>query len=352
MALDPRDWWHVPAFAAVSWLQQPANGGSAAKKPALRAGDKVGGPAINKIATFTGNQDKVQARGTAPGDAAADAAAAAAAQQAAAQAAANAAARSQSRRQNEMTRNLADLQFKLLGSFASSRDTKLSNLQRALESSDRILRDGYSNTLGSLQGNARDNDNAESDNSFRNVANALRERNDIMAEAANQGAGESDIINAQLMALRNYSNNQSEVNRSFFDTLRSVNNAITSLNTDTVTSRNNLFNQAESDRESAWANYYNQVTDTWTQIGNIENSNSNIDSDSSVGYQRAYGQAANEAAAAAASSYQRQAAPAGWDEWEGKGSKEERALNSNNRAAMVNLGGPRKRPEGANLRKW
>ena len=251
-----------------------------------------------------------------------------------------------------MTRNLADQQFKLLGSFATARDTKLSNLQRALESSDRILREGYATTLGSLRGNARDNDNAESDNSFRNVANALRERNDIMAEAANQGAGESDLINAQLMALRNYSNNQSEVNRSFFDTLRSVNNSITSLNTDTTTSRNNLFNQAESDRESAWANYYNQVADTWTQIGNIENSNSNIDSDSSVGYQRAYGQAANEAAAAAASSYQRQAAPPGWDEWEGKGSTEQRTLNSNNQAAMVTLGGPRKKPEGANLRKW
>ena len=165
-----------------------------------------------------------------------------------------------------------------------------------------------------------------------------------------QGAGETDLLRSQLNALRNYSANQGETNRSFFDTLRSINNSVTSLNTDTATSRVNLFNQAESDRESAWANYYNQVADTWTQIGNIENAG-NVESASTEGYRKQYGSAADEAAKATGSSYTRQTGN-GLTDWEGKGKAEERQLNSGNRAASVNLGGPVKRAEGATLRKW
>ena len=48
----------------------------------------------------------------------------------------------------------------------------------------------------------------------------------------------------------------------------------------------------------------------------------------------------------------RQAIPAGWTEWAGKGKAEDRKLASTNRAASINLSGPQRRPEGATLRRW
>jgi hypothetical protein len=262
---------------------------------------------------------------------------------------ANAEGKSRSKKANDATRSLADQQFALFGSFDKARTTKLGNIAAALKDSDRILLGSYGTALKGLKGSADDNDKAATDASFVNLTNAARERGEVVGEAAALGAGESDLLRTQLTALRNYASNQSDVNRSFFDTLRSVNNSIGSLNSDTATSRGNLYNQAESDKESTWSNYYNQKADTWTQIGNIENSNTNVDSDSSVGYDKKYAQAGKQAAAAAAGSYKRQSQK-GLDSWTGKGKAEDRTLNSN-RAATVSLG-PTKRPEGATLRKW
>jgi len=267
-------------------------------------------------------------------------------------AAANAAGRAASQRQNDNTRALADAQFKLLSSFASQRDSKLGNIQRALDTSDAVLLGNYGTALGNLRGSLSDNDKAESDESFSNIANAVRERSDLLSQVSSQGAGETDVLRAQLQSLRNYNANQSEINRAFFDTLRSVNTSIDSLNRDTGTSRANLWQQAEADREQAMANYNNQIADTWTQILNIENANTNVNSDSSVAYKKKYGSAADEAAKAAAQSYERQGLPSNWLNWAGRGSAEERALASSNRAATVNLGVPLKAPEGATLRNW
>ena len=271
---------------------------------------------------------------------------------AAAQAKANAVGKSRSDKQNQATRSLADQQYALLASFGQSRDTKIANIAQALKGADKLLLENYATVLEGLLGSAKNNAAAEADNSFANIANAVRERGDIMGEAAANGAGETDLLRAQLAALRNYDANQNETNRSFFDTLNSINSATGSLNTDTATSRANLFNQSQSDIESTWSNYYNQVADTWTQIGNIENSNTNVKTDSSNAYDKAYGQSASEAAKAAASSYRREGAPEGYTEWSGKGAEQDAALTSSNKAATVNLGAAPKRPEGATLRKW
>jgi hypothetical protein len=254
-------------------------------------------------------------------------------------------------RENEATKALVDQQVQLSGAFGKQRDTKLGNISQTFSNSDSNLLKGYSQALGGLRSTAKDNDKSEGDSSFQNIANAVRERADILAEIGNNGGGETDALRGQLAALRNYANNQNEVNRSFFDTLGSINRSITSLNVDTTTSRNGLWNQAESDRESAWANYYNQQADTWTQITNIENSNNNTDSDTSVGYKKTQPDSGKKAAEFAGSSYAK-AANSGLGSWDGKGDKEERKLNSVNQAATVNLGGPMKRAEGATLRKW
>lgn len=283
-----------------------------------------------------------------PNKAARDAANAAAA----AQAAANAAGKASSRRENENTRSLVEQQHALLDAFGKSRDVKLGNIQKAMDAAQALLLKNYGITLGSLEGNALGNEKAEADASFSNVSNAVRERASLLDQAASMGAGETDLVRTQLQALRNYSANQGEVNRSFFDTLQSINNSINSLNSDTSTSRTNIFNQAESDRESAQANYNNQLSDTWTQIGNIENANTNTNSDSSEAYNKLYADAGAQAAAAVGNAYQRQTAPDSLLEWDGKGTKKDAALTSSNQAASINLGGPQKKPEGATLRTW
>ena len=270
----------------------------------------------------------------------------------AAQARANATAKMSSRKQNEATAALVDQQRQLIDSFSTQRDIKLANIARAFSDSDSRMLENYRQALGGLEGTKANNEKAEADASFGNVANAIRERTNILTEAASNGAGESDLLRSQLAALRNYSANQGEVNRSFYDTLQSINNSITSLNNDTANQRTNLHNQAEADRESAWANYANQTADAWTQIMNIESANTNINSDTSEAYNRRFADAGTQAANAVKNSYSRQAIPAGWTEWAGKGKTEDRKLSSTNRAASINLSGPQRRPEGATLRRW
>ena len=266
--------------------------------------------------------------------------------------AARSASRSASQKQNDNTAALVDQQRKLIDAFATQRDKKLGNINNSFTTSDSLLMKNYGLAAEGLAGTRRQNEMAEGDASFSNISNAVRERQNIADQAASQGAGETDLLRSQLAAFRNYAANQGEVNRSFNDTLQSINNSLTSLNSDTSTSRTNLFNQREADREAAWANYANQTSDAWTQIANIENANTNTESDMTVGYNKKFTDAGAQAAAAVKNSYSRQAIPTGWNEWGGKQGTQERALTSSNRAAAISLGGPVRRPEGATLRRW
>lgn len=275
----------------------------------------------------------------------------AAAAAAAAQAKENQEGKDRTARENEATYELIRGQAKLLKQHEKQRDTKLGNISRGYESADALLTKTYKTTAAALEGNKIDNEKAEGASSFANIANALRERGDIMQEAAANGAGETDILRSQLAALRNYNTNQNETNRSFFDTQRSVNNSITTLNTDTETSRTNLFNQAEADREKTWADHYNQSAETYTQILNLENSNTNIDSDNSTGFQKSNQTAGDVAAKMAGSSYKKKDAK-GLGKWDDKASTENRSVTSANRSATIYLGREQKAPEGASLRKW
>jgi hypothetical protein len=254
-------------------------------------------------------------------------------------------------RENANTKALVDQQVSLSGAFGKQRDTKLGNISRSYAASDANLLKGYSAALGGLRGSEKDNQKSEGDASFQNILNAARERQDVVSQVGDNGGGETDVLKAQLAALRNYTTNQGEINRSFFDTQGSINRSITSLNVDTGTSRNGLWTQAEADRESAWANYYNQQADTWTQITNIENANNNTNSDTSAAYVKSQANSGKKAADFAGSSYKK-ATNNKLDAWTGKGAATQQKLNSVNAAATVNLGGPMQRAEGATLRKW
>lgn len=257
----------------------------------------------------------------------------------------------QSDAQNKATAEAVDAKHGLLKNFEKQRDIKLANIAEGYEASDANLLLGYRDALRGLEGTRDDNDKSQADSSYANIVNTLRERSDILSEVASQGAGETDRLRAQLAALRNYDANQSEVDRSYFDTVRSINRAVGGLNIDTATSRKNLFDQRESDRESAWSNFYNQTADAWNEIFNIENANTNIDSDSSNAYKKKYKDAAKKVQEAVGSSYSKETPSDSLRVWDDQGQERTRRLSSN-RAQVINLGGAMQRPEGATLRRW
>lgn len=161
------------------------------------------------------------------------------------------------------------LQRALKKDFSTSLHQRLSNVNTVLKDQDKLLMDGYRERVASLAGAVEDNEKAQDSQTRLNEQNRVRERSAALSEVMMQGAGESDALAAQLMSLRNWQANQSEVQRSLFDTLRSVNSSLTDLNVDTKTARVNAATSANADREQLWTNYYNQRSEAFTQLGNI-----------------------------------------------------------------------------------
>jgi len=270
-------------------------------------------------------------------------------------------ARAESIRQNKTTREQANAQFRLLGRFDNARDIKLGNIDQAMRTADAALMKSYRATSAQLTGARKDNEKAEGSSSFANTANRLREAGDLRTETAAVGAGESDTLRSQLQAVRNWDANQQDVNRSFFDTLRTVNSSITDLNNDTRTSRINLREQAYSDKEQVWSNFYNQMTDTLTQIYNIEGSNQNINARNTAkkgtpeyenpvqAYERKYKGAAKNAAKYAGKSWESPGISKALRNWQGEVRPQGARLSNSYLAGAPRIG-PAKRPEGATLR--
>lgn len=240
---------------------------------------------------------------------------------------------------------IAALQAMLDSGFGQARDTKLGNIATLLGQQDKTMLEDYTKRSGALLGSSLDNDKSEADASFANLANRARERGDILSQASAQGAGESDTLLTTLAALRNWSANQADVNRSFFDTQRSVGSAITDLNSDTRTARSNLYGASLSDQEQVWSNYYNQRADAYTQMGNIQASTT---SDSYKADSDSYAKAAAEAG----TSWKSPGIPAAIADWKGDVQPSEQKLNNTDASAAVTNLGTRKKPEGATLRKW
>ena len=165
---------------------------------------------------------------------------------------------------------VAALEQLLSTGFKQALDQRISNIQNAAKQGDTLLMDGYNSRMGVLLDLRKDNEIAEGGSSWANLANRAREAGDILTQAAAMGAGETDQLQAQLLAARNWSANQMEVNRAYYDSLGSSNNAIVDLNADTRSARYNLANQALSDQEQAWSTYANQMSEATTQLGNIQ----------------------------------------------------------------------------------
>lgn len=228
--------------------------------------------------------------------------------------------------------------------FAKARDTKLANIKKVTAQQDAELLRGYGARTTSLLAADKDNEQAEADASFANLANRARETGNMLEEFIVQGAGETDMLKAQLMSLRNWSSNQDDVNRSYYDTQRSVNSAINDLNATTRTARVNLQTEALADQEQVHTNYYNQRADAYTQLGNIR---ANPYSDSYKKDAKDYANMAKEASQAWTNP--------GIDkkilDWNGTVKPTEDALN-NSKVRSRQLQEKIKRPEGSTLRKW
>ena len=228
--------------------------------------------------------------------------------------------------------------------FAAARDTKLANIKKITEQQDAELVRGYEARTTSLLAADKDNEKAESDSSFANLANRARETGNMLDEFIVQGAGETDMLKAQLMSLRNWDSNQADVNRSYFDTQRSVNSAINDLNATTRTARINLQTEALADMEQVHTNYYNQRADAYTQLGNIR---ANPYSDSYKKDAKDYENMAKEASQA----WTNPGVNKSLRDWNGTVKPTEDTL-TNTKVQAMQLQQKIKRPEGSTLRRW
>lgn len=161
------------------------------------------------------------------------------------------------------------IRFALGHSFDKALRIKLRNSLRSMRQQDEMLMESYGSRLGDLAGAASDNEQATADQTFAAMSNASRERANAVAEAMNSGAGETDVLVAQGMALRSWDANQSEINRAHADTLRSINSSRGDLVADVATGRANIALQTNADREQLWTNYYNQRSEAYTNLGNV-----------------------------------------------------------------------------------
>ena len=114
--------------------------------------------------------------------------------------------------------------------FAKSRDNNLGDVSRVLAQNIAALRAGSALRGADLLGSASDTAKATADTAEAGLSNAIRERQDTLTGILQQGAGETDTLRAMVMAARNWHENASENNRSYFDSIRSINSGITDLN--------------------------------------------------------------------------------------------------------------------------
>lgn len=276
------------------------------------------------------------------------------------------------------------------GSHSSVRDNALATLDKALREKLAQIDLTFTEAIGDFRENLRDNEASEADSSFANLGNRARERQDLTAQALSQGAGESDLLRTQLQALRNWSANQADINRSFFDTRASINSGITDLNASTKTGRLNEELTTNAAKGSTWSDFYESMNKTYSDMANFDQQIYLLDAENqAIEKQKAtatglldwlaagknaedYTPKTGETKAAAppayTSDYARRAAEMAGAVWKDPGVSEAtknwqgaaQSTGSLNTAALWNapentgVDGAKKpkRPEGATLRRW
>jgi hypothetical protein len=253
------------------------------------------------------------------------------------------------------------LQRALKTEFGKNRDTSLGNISQRLTENLALLKDDASKRGGQLDDASANTAVATGQQENQSLTNMVRERSDAMSMLLEQGMGETDQMRAMLMAARNMNSNQNEGNRSYFDTMQSINSSITDLNADTRTALANTFGEAEAEKGRIWENYYSKRNQGYTQLGNVRGQQANYyaqaaemgvgagkgkEKAAQTGKKSAYEDAATEAGKA----YKEKALPDWMKNWEGTKLKEAKVQNTN-LASAITLDKAEK-ADGASLRRW
>ena len=274
--------WHPPLLAGAKPAPQLSFQETVAKALAAKqGGTQVAPPGARDAGVVTPRTGGSTGGGAAGGSFEASAAATA-------ESNAKRAGKDQSRKQNQATQSIIDALLSSLDGYTKGRDTLVQNADSALNNS----LEGILNSLRladqdyAESGSANEQDQAAKTSA--NVTNRARERTALLSQAASQGAGETDQLRAQIQAYLNSDANQQEVERSFFDTERSINSQIAGAASQAETSRRSAWAQNQESKSNAWNEFWKNTGDVWTNIQRTGAQNTNVDSDYSEAFNADY----------------------------------------------------------------
>lgn len=346
--MPPGDPYFWSAADLRKWFPYGYSGGNA----------KPGGTTNLPVAPGPGNAPVPGNRSRGGGDGGAAAAAA----KAAADAAAAKAAAGQSflDRAKGLDAQIKALQYALSDEgFKKNLDQNLTDILQAHNAGVELLKTTHAERGKTFLETGEDTEKAAAQQAGSTFENLVRERQDTMSNLLLQGAGETDSLRAMVMAARNFRDNQSEGNRAYFDTMRSVKSGLTDLNIDTKTALQNSYVSLEAERDRLWQDFYNRQSDTYTQLGNLYGQKGDYyaqakemgkpasDADSVA---KSAEEAYMNAAKTVGKSYVQQGVPQWLQDWKGIEAPVARQANTDLAAAQTFE--PLGKAEGANLRTW
>ena len=287
----------------------------------------------------------------------ATAAAAAAASAAAAQ---RAAGQSFLDRAKNLEPQIRALQYALSDEgFKKALDQNLADVFKANEEGINLLKESHNARSKAFLDTASDTEKAAAQGEGSAFENLVRERQDTMTGLLTHGAGETDALRAMVMAARQYRDNQTEGNRAYFDTMRSVGTGLTDLNVDTKTAMSNAYRGMEAEKDRLWQNFYDRRSDTYTQLGNlygqqgdyyIQAKENKVEGGDQAGAAKSAEEAYMNAAKESAKSYTQEGTPQWLKDWKGIEAPQARQANTDLAAAVQFE--PLGKAEGASLRSW
>ena len=250
--------------------------------------------------------------------------------------------------------------------FKQALTSRMANIAATLKAGDTDLMASYKERTESLDKSASDSSKASGDQTQQNLTNRGRERIAALKQAVMHGAGESDVLQASQMSLKNWSANQSDVNRSLFDSMRSVNQSQTDLDRDTKAARLSTLFKAEGDRDAAYTEFSNRMSEAYSNLGNIRQQQAEL---AGLAYEQddrsKYKKRRKGYEKAGATYFDRSADWAGkvrpsnekaikkLQDWKGRGDREAQNNTTEFRGNTATaIGQQSKKPEGATLRKW
>lgn len=245
--------------------------------------------------------------------------------------------------------------------FGSARDNNLADISRTLTQQLAMLQEGQGLRAAQFLQVGQDAEIATGATAESAYGNAIRERQDTMSGILEQGAGETDTMRAMLMAARNWQANAGETNRSYFDSMRSVNQSIVDLNIDTKAALANAHSSAEGEKDRIWQDFYNRRSEAFTNLGNTLGQQADYYASAKemgvkpkkgaeAAAEKAMKKAFMDAALESGKGYTQQGLPTWITDYQGTQALQAKQSNTDLAAAMTME--KMAKAEGATLRKW